>query len=411
MALLRPLGAGPPIALGRAALTLGRGAGGIIDPKMSREHVRFSPRPDEEGAWMVQSVGSNGCEVLTGTTRTILRPGSAAATMRPQDEICLLPGKHHFRLSRIEEPPLPDGGGNPWKRARPSSTCEAEDGGGSSSAAAGGVADGGPGSSSAGDVVHGPPQASPPPPAPPPATPQGQPQPAGEEDDWMALQVPQFSQPPKPAWQGPGGLGALQALALAPEANADKVYLVTKEFVVAYDVYPKARVHLLILPRVRLDGPRDLNASHAPMVCKMARLAEWLAMQIRRSLDGLAPLAAGFHAVPSMRQLHLHVLSTDLRSDALKNKKHFNSFTTDFFVSPSRLAADLVASGTVHTDGHTAEEEKLKRDMRCPLSGRPLKNMPAVKQRLAEASYAREILEHADGLDLVASWPKGAPPS
>lgn len=40
----------------------------------------------------------------------------------------------------------------------------------------------------------------------------------------------------------------------------------------------------------------------------------------------------GYHAEPSMQQVHLHVISTDFHSPALKNKKHWNSFTTEFFI-------------------------------------------------------------------------------
>lgn len=39
----------------------------------------------------------------------------------------------------------------------------------------------------------------------------------------------------------------------------------------------------------------------------------------------------GFHAVPSMAQLHLHVVSQDLRGSGMKHRKHWNSFATDFF--------------------------------------------------------------------------------
>lgn len=53
----------------------------------------------------------------------------------------------------------------------------------------------------------------------------------------------------------------------------------------------------------------------------------------------------GYHAEPSMQQLHLHVISTDFNSPSLKTKKHWNSFNTAFFVSHhgnSRHAISLV---------------------------------------------------------------------
>ena len=39
----------------------------------------------------------------------------------------------------------------------------------------------------------------------------------------------------------------------------------------------------------------------------------------------------GFHALPSLAPLHLHVLSPDLDSPWLKTKRHFNSFTQASF--------------------------------------------------------------------------------
>jgi aprataxin len=41
----------------------------------------------------------------------------------------------------------------------------------------------------------------------------------------------------------------------------------------------------------------------------------------------------GFHAIPSLSCLHLHIISKDMQSPALKNKKHFLSFTSRFFIS------------------------------------------------------------------------------
>lgn len=43
----------------------------------------------------------------------------------------------------------------------------------------------------------------------------------------------------------------------------------------------------------------------------------------------------GYHAQPSMHRLHLHVISKDMNSEFLKNKKHWNSFTTEFFMNSS----------------------------------------------------------------------------
>ena len=46
-----------------------------------------------------------------------------------------------------------------------------------------------------------------------------------------------------------------------------------------------------------------------------------------------------------MAQLHLHVISQDLRGGGMKHRKHWNSFVTDFFRDASEVLRDLRALG------------------------------------------------------------------
>ena len=48
----------------------------------------------------------------------------------------------------------------------------------------------------------------------------------------------------------------------------------------------------------------------------------------------------GVHALPSMNHLHIHILTPDHISPNLKTKDHYNSFTTEFFVSLSSFDSD-----------------------------------------------------------------------
>ncbi|EOD28520.1 aprataxin [Emiliania huxleyi CCMP1516] len=137
----------------------------------------------------------------------------------------------------------------------------------------------------------------------------------------------------------------------------------------------------------------------------MQRLARHLAASLRARTPGLPPFLCGFHAAPSLRQLHLHLLSSDLDSDALKNKKHFNSFATSFLFHPASVAAQIESSGKVLSRGHAAEEAALKQDMRCPVTGAPLKNMPAVKAHVARREYAEGVRALAGDADIIERWP------
>ena len=106
--------------------------------------------------------------------------------------------------------------------------------------------------------------------------------------------------------------------------------------------------------------------------------------------------------------MHLHLLSADLSSECLKNKRHFNSFATSFLVPPELVVEQLEATGRTSWVP-AAEEARLKLEMRCPLSGAPLANMPAVKARLASTAYREGVqsLVSSGGRDahLVPRWP------
>lgn len=41
---------------------------------------------------------------------------------------------------------------------------------------------------------------------------------------------------------------------------------------------------------------------------------------------------AGVHCVPSLDNLHVHIISADMSSPSMKNARHYNSFNTAFFL-------------------------------------------------------------------------------
>ena len=50
-------------------------------------------------------------------------------------------------------------------------------------------------------------------------------------------------------------------------------------------------------------------------------------------------------AISFGRHLHMHVISTDFDAEGLKTKKHWNSFTTDFFMTLDHVVATLLSDG------------------------------------------------------------------
>ncbi|KAL1969707.1 hypothetical protein VTN77DRAFT_8260 [Rasamsonia byssochlamydoides] len=174
------------------------------------------------------------------------------------------------------------------------------------------------------------------------------------------------------------------------------------DFVAINDLYPKSSLHLLLLPRdpeKSLMHPFDAfeDTEFLDKVrAEVKKLRALAAGELRRRygkesaqerarqeamdkdppVDELPPgrdwereIMSGIHAHPSMNHLHIHVLSVDRHSDRLKHRKHYNSFTTPFFIDLDDfpLAKDDVRR-------HPGREGYLKRDFICWRCGRNFGN-------------------------------------
>lgn len=155
------------------------------------------------------------------------------------------------------------------------------------------------------------------------------------------------------------------------------LFQATSKFYTIFDAYPKSIFHFLILPRIissqEATGERDEGTSETSnqqqqfaaselrnlkailktdrercksLLEEMHDEAQGVKKQIEEEMVDRYGFKwdvwIGFHAVPSMecvpiairkgaelndcRHLHLHVISADLVSERMKNKKHYNSF-------------------------------------------------------------------------------------
>ena len=163
-------------------------------------------------------------------------------------------------------------------------------------------------------------------------------------------------------------------------AMKDPKYVVysTAQLVIIRDKYPKSKHHFLVIPNKpihKIENLRpadvclleDINEEASNFVC--GKFPEW-------------EFQFGYHAVPSMAQLHLHALTRDFHSDCLKHKKHWNSFNTDFFLSPRSVIRQLREDGKVRTP--TPEEAKalLSAPLKCNQCPYFPKNIPDLKRHL-----------------------------
>lgn len=158
--------------------------------------------------------------------------------------------------------------------------------------------------------------------------------------------------------------------------------------IVVPDKFPKARLHGLVIARdLRLQGPLDLEGPEdAALVRHMKAMGTaWAAQQA----PGVA-IRMGLHSVPSMRQLHLHVISQDFDSPCLKTKKHWNSFTTPFFLDVDWVMEQLEhgsGGGKARLEYSLSEKEALlKGPLRCHKCGVELSNMPKLKEHIRKCT-------------------------
>jgi aprataxin len=228
-----------------------------------------------------------------------------------------------------------------------------------------------------------------------------------------------------------GGREGLGAYLVSPETlPASQVIFHTPSFVAIRDLYPKASVHALLLPRAParyrqhpFDAFEDADFL-AETRAEAERLRVLVAAELRRTVGGKSKadvrrravldgeeeeevvvgqmetkeegsdlddlglprgrdwsldVRVGVHAHPSMSHLHVHVLSRDMHSPALKHRNHYNSFNTPFFVDLDDLPL------APHDERRT--RSYLKQDFVCWRCGRGFGNRFAELKRHLEDEF------------------------
>ncbi|KAL2267300.1 hypothetical protein VTJ83DRAFT_4577 [Remersonia thermophila] len=212
--------------------------------------------------------------------------------------------------------------------------------------------------------------------------------------------------------------GALGEYIAHPERFPPSVVVrYTEHAVLIRDAFPKATVHLLLLPRSAGHSLRHPTAalSEDPELLAILRqeaeeAARLAAAELERKLGGFSAasrarreamargdppaswppgrdwareLRVGTHAHPSMAHLHVHIISRDMHSERMKHRKHYNSFTTPFLVplADHPLAEDDVRRDTGYQNGNLSAE------LRCWRCGKGFGNKFAELKRHLEEEF------------------------
>ncbi|XP_072114231.1 aprataxin isoform X2 [Mobula birostris] len=148
--------------------------------------------------------------------------------------------------------------------------------------------------------------------------------------------------------------------------------------VVIKDKYPKARFHWLVLPWESISSLKAVRKDHLNLLQHMNEVGEKL---VRERVDSKAlRFRLGYHAIPSMSHMHLHVISQDFDSPCLKTKKHWNSFNTDYFLESQDVMKMVEENGKIIVKDDMPE--LLKMPLLCHVCRQQLSTIPQLKEHL-----------------------------
>ncbi|XP_028833200.1 aprataxin isoform X2 [Denticeps clupeoides] len=168
-----------------------------------------------------------------------------------------------------------------------------------------------------------------------------------------------------------------QGLKVSMQDPSMQVYK-DERVVVIQDKYPKARHHWLVLPWESISSLKALQAEHRDLLVHMQNVGNKMVQQCPDA--SRLHFRLGYHAIPSMSHVHLHVISQDFDSPCLKNKKHWNSFTTDYFIESQDVIEMLERTGNVSVKEGMAE--LLKLPLRCHVCHKEQSTIPKLKEHL-----------------------------
>lgn len=165
-----------------------------------------------------------------------------------------------------------------------------------------------------------------------------------------------------------------------PEAHDTIFY--DDDYVVVKDAFPKARLHWLILPRdktITIQHPLIILKNNEELYKKTKVLVDEFVNKAAQELNvDRSHIKAGVHSVPSLANLHIHIISRDMYSDRLKTALHYNTFTTEFFINYEDIPNASV-------DLSMAEQRVKKANLICIYCGSDFKrSMAKLKIHLEE---------------------------
>lgn len=186
----------------------------------------------------------------------------------------------------------------------------------------------------------------------------------------------------------------IQSVELRSADHHKHIYYEDSVVSVIYDKYPKSTVHLLIIPKVSIPTIDHITTEHTVIIQYIHNIGLYIVHYLQSTSDTYKQLKfnLGYHRIPSLQPLHCHLISADLISHSLKHKKHWNSFTTPFFVSSQLLCNTLQSKQNprdiliTHERARQYEKQALNCNrVNCPAHA--LQNMSTLKHHIQQCKY------------------------
>ncbi|KAG9062039.1 hypothetical protein KI688_006761 [Linnemannia hyalina] len=123
--------------------------------------------------------------------------------------------------------------------------------------------------------------------------------------------------------------------------DSNENHWIDAKTMVLKDKFPKAHFHVLVMPTRVCPTFDDLICDEGVMIVKqlVERAEIIIARESKRS--PYLRFKMGFHALPSMTQVHMHVISTDMDSDNTYTISVYNSYTTESFLTPDQVIRNI----------------------------------------------------------------------
>ena len=162
--------------------------------------------------------------------------------------------------------------------------------------------------------------------------------------------------------------------------DPDSIIFDSKNCSVINDMYPKAKTHFLVVAKNDVSSMAALNQNHVSLLEEMIDIGQNLKTREQKKNPKIE-FRMGFHAVPSMTRLHMHVISTDFDSPCLKNKRHWNSFTSSFFRPANDILNELKRKNCISIDS-SHYKRLLENPLKCHICSEQPRNIPRLKDHL-----------------------------